>query len=188
VFVRLANGVSAGAGRADIQRIADAGTKAFAADPNAPPASVVALSVQQPAEIVNYRATGATPAVLAGGLALGAIAALGLTLAASVIRRRRELAMLKTLGFTRPQLAAAVAWQATVAAVVGAVIGVPLGIALGRQLWDAFARDIRAVPHPTVPASVLLVPLGALVLSNVVAAVPGRIAARTPAALVLRAE
>ncbi|HZQ58331.1 MAG TPA: ABC transporter permease [Acidimicrobiales bacterium] len=188
VFVRLAHGVSAAAGRADIQRVADAGTQAFAADPNAPPARVEVLPVQQPAEIVNYRATGATPAVLAAGLALGAIAALGLTLAASVVRRRRELAMLKTLGFTRRQLAAAVAWQATVAAVVGAVIGVPLGIALGRQLWDAFARDISAVPHPTVPASVLLVPLGALVLANVVAAVPGRVAARTPAALVLRAE
>jgi len=36
--------------------------------------------------------------------------------------------------------------------------------------------------------SVVLVALGALVFANVVAALPGWIAARTPTALVLRAE
>src|SRR5256885_12986605 len=64
-------------------------------------------------EIVNYRTMGATPALLASGLAAGAILALGLTLTASVRRRRHDLALLKTLGFTKRQLAAAVAWQAS---------------------------------------------------------------------------
>jgi predicted lysophospholipase L1 biosynthesis ABC-type transport system permease subunit len=96
---------------------------------------------------------------------------------------------LKALGFTRRQLAAAVAWQATVVAVVGVVVGIPLGIVVGRQLWTLFARNINVVPDPTVPAlSVLLVGLGALVFANLVAAFPGRSAARTPTALVLRAE
>ena len=35
--------------------------------------------------------------------------------------------MLKTLGFSRRQLVATVAWQATTVACVGVVIGVPLG-------------------------------------------------------------
>jgi hypothetical protein len=35
---------------------------------------------------------------------------------------------------------------------------------------------------------VVLITVGALVLANVVAAVPGRMAARTPPALLLRAE
>ncbi len=188
VFVRLVHGVGAAAGLADMQRAADAGNKAFAADPNGGGDVVNVLTVQRPAEIVNYRATGATPLVLACGLAFGAVVALGLTLAASVRRRRRELALLKTLGFTRRQLRATVACQATVAAVVGVLGGVPLGIALGRQLWDVFAREISAVPHPTVPLSVVVVAAGAVVLANVVAALPGRVAARTPAALVLRAE
>jgi len=48
-----------------------------------------------PAEIVNYRSTGTTPTLLAVGLAAGAVTALGLTLAASVRRRRRDLALLK---------------------------------------------------------------------------------------------
>ena len=124
-----------------------------------------------------------------GGLAAGAVAGLGLTLIASVRRRRRDFALLKTLGFTRGQLAAAVAWQSSVVAVVGLVIGVPVGIAAGRWLWLAFAHELSAVPDPVVPASsIVLAAAGAMVLANLVAALPGRVAARTPAAIVLRAE
>ena len=69
------------------------------------------------------------------------------------------------------------------------VVGVPLGIALGRFLWDRFAQQINVVPQPTIPAlTVVLIGLGALTLAIVVAAVPGRIAARTPTASLLRAE
>lgn len=112
--------------------------------------------------------------ILASGLAVGAVVALGLTLMASVRRRRRDLAVLRTLGFTQRQLAAAVAWKASVAALVGVIVGVPLGIALGRWLWALFAREIYAVPEPTVPVlQVALVALGAPVLANMVAALPG---------------
>jgi ABC-type antimicrobial peptide transport system permease subunit len=147
------------------------------------------LSVQRPAEIVNYRSMGTTPAVLAGGLALGAVVPLSLTLVASVRRRRRELALLKTFGFTQRQLAAAIAAQSTVIAIVGLIIGIPLGLALGRILWDLFARQLSVVADATVPTVlIVLVAVGALVLANFVAALPGRRAARTPTALVLRAE
>jgi ABC-type antimicrobial peptide transport system permease subunit len=132
---------------------------------------------------------GTTPAILGGGLALGAVIALALTLIASVRRRRRELALLKTLGFVRRQLAAAVAWQSSIAVAIGEVIGVPVGILLGRTLWDLFAHEINAVPMPSVPGLVIaLIVVGALVLANVVAAVPGRMAAGTSTALVLREE
>ena len=95
------------------------------------------IPVQRPAEIVNYRSMGTTPVYLGAALAAGAVAALCLTLFASVRRRRRELALLKTIGFTRRQLAAAVAWQATIA--VGA----------GRHRRRA-SRD-RAGPLPLGP-------------------------------------
>ena len=72
---------------------------------------------------------------------------------------------------------------------MGSAVGIPLGIALGRWLWTAFARQIYAVPQPAVPVlSVVLLPLCALALVNLAAALPGRSAARTPAALALRAE
>jgi hypothetical protein len=83
----------------------------------------------------------------------------------------------------------AVAWQSTVAVAAGAVVGVPVGVALGRFLWVTFARRIDVVPEPAVPGlSVILITAGALVLANLVAALPGRVAARTPTALLLRAE
>ena len=72
---------------------------------------------------------------------------------------------------------------------IGCTIGIPLGIAPGRFLWDLFARQISAVPDPVVPLpSVLLSALVAVVLANLVAAIPGRIAARTPTAQLLRSE
>jgi hypothetical protein len=144
---------------------------------------------QKPAEILSYQTLGTTPTLLSAALAVGAIAALGLTLVASVRRRRTDLALLKILGFQKRQLAAAIAWQATVAVVIGCLVGIPLGIALGRALWQLFARGINAVPDPVVPwGSVLLIGLAAIVLANIVAAVPGRIAARTPTARLLRSE
>jgi hypothetical protein len=187
--VRLKASVSPAAGRSMLQRIVEEADKVMAADPDGAGDAYAVLPVQRPAEIVNYQSTGDTPGVLAAGLAAGAIVALGLTLASSVRRRRRELALLKTLGFTQRQLAACVAWQASVAAAVGVVVGVPVGIALGRWLWTLFARAIYAVPEPSVPVTqIVIVGLGAFVLANLAAAIPGRIAARTPTAIVLRSE
>jgi hypothetical protein len=106
---------------------------------------------------------------LTGGLAMGAIAA----------GRRTRAAFPAFLASTNP----------SVAAVIGIVVGVPVGVVLGRWLWILFARQIFAVPQPIVPVwSVVLVALGALVVANAMAALPGRRAARTPTALLLRAE
>jgi len=189
VFVRMRAGLSTTVGRADMQRVANTANKALAVDPNASGGQVTVLGVQRPAEIVNFRTMGSTPIFLASGLALGATAALGLTLIASVRRRRRDLALLKALGFTRRQLMAVVGWQASVAALIGIIVGIPLGIALGRQLWVVFARSIYAVPEPAVPPlAVTLVALATLIFANLVAALPARSAANTPTALVLRTE
>ena len=106
--------------------------------------------------------------VLAGVLAIGAFGALGLTLVASVRRRRRELALLRDARSSQvARLAASVAWQSSVSATIGVVIGMPLGIALGRWLWTLFAKEISASPDPTVPAfSMVLIALGALVFAQ----------------------
>jgi hypothetical protein len=191
VFVRFRSGVSDAVGLQSIKNAVAAGNKALYAVPDGMGKgdSVEPLPVQYPAEIENYRSIGDTPSVLALGLAAGASVALGLTLTASVRRRRRELAMLRALGFTGRQLRATIAWQATVAGVAGVVVGVPLGIVIGRWLWTLFARYINAVPEPTVPAmTVILVSVCALILVNIVAALPARIAARVSTAQVLRGE
>ncbi|MGB8197986.1 MAG: FtsX-like permease family protein, partial [Acidimicrobiales bacterium] len=189
IFVRLRAGISASAGKRNLERIAHAANVAFAKDPQAIGNYVTVLGVQRPAQIVDYRSIGATPELLATGLAAGAVIALALTLIASVRRRRRDLAIMKTLGFTKRMLAAAVAWQATIDGLIGAVIGIPLGIFFGRELWTFFARDINAVPQPTVPANALVfVGFGTLVVAVIAALWPGRSAAATPPGLVLRSE
>jgi hypothetical protein len=189
VFVRLRAGVSTAQGRANMRQIAAAANRTFAADPNGQGNVVSVRGVQRPAQIVDYRSAGLTPVFLAAALALGAIIALALTLVASVRRRRRDLALLKALGFTPQQLARVVAWQATVTALAGVLVGVPLGILIGRQLWTLFARSINAVPDPSVSiVSVISVVFGSFIFANLVATIPGRIAARTSTALTLRAE
>jgi hypothetical protein len=182
IFVRLKSGVDAAAAQRGLNHIA--GKLSLPTN-----YSSVVLPAQRPAEIVNYRSMGSTPLLLGLGLTVGAVTAMGLTLVASVRRRRRSMAMLRALGFTGRQLASSVAWQSSVAVVIGLVVGVPLGIVFGRFLWDVFADNIYVVPSPTVPAiPIIAVAVGALVLGNLVAAIPGRIAARTPSALLLRTE
>jgi len=192
VLVRLRPNVPLAPGLADGRRIAALTNAVFAHVPTDAPCSsdsVDLITVQRPAEIVNYRTMGSTASELGGVLALAALAALAATLVASVQRRRRDLAILKSLGLRRRQVAAAVAWQASVTMGVGVLIGVPLGVLLGRWLWTIFARAIYVVPEPTVPwMSILLVAAGAMLFANLVAAIPGRLAAATQTAVVLRAE
>lgn len=189
IFVRLKSGVPTAPALASLRRIASIGQKEIQATPNGGGSDVAVVSVRYPAEIENYRSIGIIPNLLALALALGAVVALGLTLVASVNRRRRDLALLRTLGFKSRQLLSAVAWQASVAGAVGLIFGLPLGVLAGRWLWTLFANNIYAVPHPSEPViSLVIVALSALLLANVVAALPGRSAARTSAAQVLRGD
>jgi hypothetical protein len=185
VFITTRAGVTPSKALASLNRIDQILSRPSTHD--APASGVV--SVLRPAEITDYQSVGSTAFVLAGVLGASALGALGLTLVASVRRRRRELALFKALGFTQSQLAQTVAWQSSVSAVIGVIFGLPLGIALGRWLWTLFAQGISAVPNPTVPVvSMVFIALGALVFATLVAAVPARIAARTSTALLLRTE
>jgi energy-converting hydrogenase Eha subunit H len=193
VFLRAEDGAEPAAAQRAAHDLASTASRVLAREPasnqvcGGNTASV--LAVQRPAQIVNYRSMGLTPLLLACALAAGATVALGLTLVASVRRRRHELAILKALGFTPRQLQSTVLWQAGIVAVVGIVIGVPLGVALGRWLWTLFAEEIGAVPEPLIPLwSVTVAALVALALAVGLSAVPGRLAARTPAVTALATE
>lgn len=182
IFVRLRPDANRNAAKRSLDQIAHATS-------NTANFGVIVSGVLRPAEIVNFRTLGATPLILGAALAVGALAALALTLVSSVRRRRHDLALLKTLGFTSRQLAATVGWQSTVVVALGTVAGIPLGIALGRWLWDLFARDISAVPYPSVPGIwVTVIALGALAIANLVAFFPGRLAATTKTTVLLRSE
>ena len=145
--------------------------------------------VLRPAEIVNSDDIGGSPTLLGIAVAVSALASLWVALTAAVRRRRRDLAVLKSIGFTRWQLSAAVSWQATATVAVGLLIGAPLGVALGRTLWNQFADQLDVVASPTVPAlGLALVVAAAFVAANAIAALPARYVRAVPAALVLRTE
>jgi ABC-type lipoprotein release transport system permease subunit len=142
-----------------------------------------------PQTIADFAGVRNLPVVVSALLASIAAAVLAYALVTAVRRRRRQLAVLKTLGFDRRQLLATVAWQATTFAAIGLAAGIPLGIAAGRWAWYLFAQQIEVVPEPVTPLPlVLLVIPAAVLLANLVAALPGWSAARTRAAAVLRAE
>ena len=142
-----------------------------------------------PTEIADIREVRTLPIVLGGFLALLAIAAVGHALATAVRRRSHDLAVLRAVGMTPWQCRWVVVTQATVLALVGLVFGVPVGLALGRTVWRVVAdyTPIEYVPPIAVSAMLLVIP-AALVVANLLAAWPGRRAARLRIAAVLRAE
>jgi ABC-type lipoprotein release transport system permease subunit len=146
-------------------------------------------SDERPAQITNLDRIRWTPVLLAALLAVLAVATVGHTLVTSIRRRRRDLALLKTIGFVRGQISAAVAWQATTIALVAVVVGLPLGLALGRVLWRALAEQMGIVPDVVTPGIALLVAGPAtLLVINLIAVVPGWLAGRIRPGVALRAE
>jgi predicted lysophospholipase L1 biosynthesis ABC-type transport system permease subunit len=166
-----------------------AGLAAVANDLKAIPNPFI-FPAEQPASITSLAGITDVPLLLSGLLALLAVGTLAHTLVSATRRRRRDLAVLKTMGFVRGQVRGTLAWQATTLAAVGLLVGLPIGIAGGRWGWRLFAGQLRVVPDPVVPllAILLIAVPAALVLANVVAALPGRTAARGQPALVLRSE
>jgi predicted lysophospholipase L1 biosynthesis ABC-type transport system permease subunit len=144
---------------------------------------------RQPATLLDFGRVERFPLAVALTVALLAAATVAHVLATAVRGRRRDLAVLRSLGLGRGDVRAAVAWQATILVSLALVVGLPIGIAVGRVLWIACASAYGFLARPTVPGLqlALVVAVGVL-LANLIAALPGRIAARTSPAGVLRIE
>jgi hypothetical protein len=152
-------------------------------------ASGTPLTATLPAEIERVRRIESLPVALAAFVSVVALVAVGFALVTAVRRRRRDLAVLKTLGFSRRQVRATVAWHASIVGAIGLVVGIPLGLIVGRVVWHAVADELGVATDPTGPwlGIAVLVPLSLLAV-NLIAALPARAAARTRPALVLRSE
>jgi hypothetical protein len=143
----------------------------------------------RPSDVTSLERVRTTPllltALVVGLLALTVIHAL----AAAVRARRRELAVLRTFGFSRPQVVGTVATQAALIALIGLVVGLPLGVAAGRWAWTRVADGRGALVSLVTPSLVLAV-TAAVVLAVALASglVPGVRAARAHPAAILRTE
>jgi hypothetical protein len=76
-----------------------------------------------------------------------------------------------------------------VVAAIAIVVGVPLGTTAGRWGWRTFAQRLGVPDRPVTPVLAIAVAAGVAVLFAIItAALPARVASRTPPAVALRAE
>ena len=138
-------------------------------------------------DVLNIQSVDRLPLILAGLVALLGVATIGNSLVTSVRRRRRDLAILKAIGFVPRQVAGVVSWQATAFSVVALIVGIPLGVIAGRWTWHLVASSIGSSSPAQVPDLLvaLMVP-ATLLVCNLIAAVPGWSAARVPPAILMR--
>ena len=162
---------------------------AAAAKAGCPYGACTVTADQRPGDIRNYAAIRDTPLMLAAVLGVLAVGTLAHVLLTGVRRRRRDLAVLKTLGFTRWEVLRTVAWEASALAAAALVVGIPLGVIAGRVGWALFANATGIASQATVNVPLVLLAIPAtLLLANVIAAWPGWAAARLRPAQVLRTE
>ena len=148
-----------------------------------------AEAAQLPQAVQALRDLRVLPVALALFFALLAIATVAHALVTTVRRRRPDLAILRSLGFTGLDARVAIAWQSTLLAMAGVIVGVPLGIIVGRLVWKQLAESFPVVyvPPLTLVAVLLVVPI-AIVVANALAAGPAHAATRIRPAKVLRTE
>jgi hypothetical protein len=140
-----------------------------------------------PISLVNFGEAVNFPLIFGAMLAVVGVATLAHLLVVSVARRRREIGLLKVLGFVNRQVGSAVAWQATTVAVIGVVIGIPLGVAAGQATWRAFADNLGVVPVAVVPIWLVGgLAAGVIVVANLLAVGPALVATRSKPAKLLR--
>ena len=140
-------------------------------------------------EVVRLTAVDRLPRSVAGFLAVVSVITLLHAAAVTVRRRRRDLAMLRVLGFSgrdlrntvRVQVAALVARRRGGRRRPRPRVGPP---ALARRGEQRVAPPVIELPAPAI----VLVPLVIAVLAQIGAAFSRRAAGRIPAAIALRAE
>jgi ABC-type lipoprotein release transport system permease subunit len=141
-----------------------------------------------PTDLVNFGRVQDLPLLLGIALSLLALVTVAHLLLTSVRRRRRDFAVLRSIGFTRGQVRRTISWQACTLTGVALALGIPVGIVCGRVAWRLFAGQLGIEPIVVLPVILVLVVPAALVLAAAVAAVPGESAARTRPAEILRSE
>jgi hypothetical protein len=141
------------------------------------------------AEVEDLHRVGGVPWMVVALLSAVAVATITHLLLTTVHRRRRDLALLRTLGFRRRQVAATVVWQASAVTVAALVAGIPLGVAAGRWAWSGVAQSLGVpVPAVTPVLTLSVVAAGVLFLAIALTAVPAWFTARGRPAAVLRSE
>ncbi len=147
------------------------------------------VTSQTPFDVGNYARIEDVPQFLALVLAILGAGVLAQLMVVWVQRRRREIAILKTIGFLRRQVLALVAWQAGTFAALSLLIGIPVGIIVGRGAWVLFASELGIGSSSVVSSAQILLCIPAVLLIAMIVAVgPAWFASRVQPAHVFRSE
>jgi ABC-type antimicrobial peptide transport system permease subunit len=152
-------------------------------------APIPVTSAALPRDLASFGRVDGLPIAVAAILGVMAGAVLVYTLLTAIRRRRRDLAVLKALGFLRRDVARTVTVQAMTLSALALVIGLPVGVLVGRFVWQRFVdwQGIPSVPMVSVLA-LGLIGIAVLVAAALIAALPAQFAARTSPAEALHAE
>ncbi len=171
------------------RRSAMAGLAAAVARAGCPRGLCLLTADQRPGDIRNVAGARGTPLVLGIVLAFLAVASLSHVLVTGARRRRRDLAVLKTLGLSGSQVTATVLWQSAAITAAALAIGLPAGLLAGRWSWSLFAGNLGVAASADIPALQILAFIpAALLLACALAVLPARTAVRLKPAVVLRAD
>ena len=144
---------------------------------------------EPPSEQRNLEQVRDYPRIVAGVLGALAVSGLANALLSGGTSRRRELATLRALGFSRSQVRSSIRWQAAAIVVGGLVVALPVGLLVARQVWATFAEPL-SLDTAIGPswALALAVITGALAIAAGLGMAAGISAGRRPASVDLRAE
>lgn len=113
--------------------------------------SVIFQTDGRPSDVEGLARLRSLPVVLASLLVLIVGVTVANAMVVAVRRRRRDIAILQSLGSTRGNVTAVGVWQGTTIGVAALLLGVPLGVVVGRWLWTRLANGFGTLAEPVVP-------------------------------------
>jgi putative ABC transport system permease protein len=179
-FIRTTGGTST-------ESVVDTFVRAF---PGATRSSVSTYAFSDlPDPTLNLEQVDSAPWLFAVLMGVMATAVLAHAVTTTTRARRRDLAVLRALGFSPGQTMRTVGWQANIYLLGALALGTPLGVLAGVLIWREYAAGLGVVPVAVTPWSTWLVAVAvAVALVLVTALPPAWRATRLRPAAVLRNE
>lgn len=179
-FIRTTDGTST-------ESVVDAFMRAF---PDADRSSVSTYAFSDlPDPTLNLEQINAAPWLFAILMGVMATVVLVHAVTTTTRARRRDLAVLRALGFSRGQTMRTIGWQANIYLLGALAFGTPLGVLAGVLIWREYAAGLGVVPVAVTPWTTWLIAVAVAVTLVLVAAFPAAWrATRLRPAAVLRNE
>ncbi len=151
--------------------------------------SLLLAPAQRPSEIDSLDRLRSLPLMLSGLLVLVVGVTVVNAMVVAVRRRRRDLAIMQSMGSTNGGVTTVGVSQGVTIGAVGLLVGLPIGVVVGRRLWNLLANAFGTLAEPVVPLEPLVVlALAVLTLAAFAGALPVRLGLRRHPAQVLRSE